>query len=83
MRSPSRSRRKRKRFTQRKRSRCRFCKDGITDISYKDVHRLQKLITGRGLLMSRKRSGNCASCQRKVKKAVKQARFLGLFPYEE
>ena len=83
MRSPAPSRRRRREFRQAKKSRCRFCKDGVDDINYKDLNRLRKLITGRGLLMSRKRSGNCAPCQRKVRTAVKRARFLGLLPYED
>ena len=83
MNRPVRSRRRRRNFRQAKKSRCRFCNDGVDNIDYKDLNRLRKLITGRGLLMSRKRSGNCAPCQRKVRTAVKRARFLGLFPYED
>ena len=48
---------------------------------YKDIDVLQKLLTNRGKIFSRKRSGNCAGCQRKVKTAVKRARFMALLPY--
>jgi small subunit ribosomal protein S18 len=61
-------------------SRCRFCKDK-THIDYKDVRMLQKLSTPQGKLYSRKRSGTCASHQRRVKQAVKRARFMALLPY--
>jgi small subunit ribosomal protein S18 len=62
------------------RRRCRFCRDG-REIDYKDIATLQKLTTQQGKLFGRKRSGNCAKCQRKAKLAVKRARFLALLPY--
>jgi small subunit ribosomal protein S18 len=62
------------------RRRCRFCRDGI-QIDYKDVATLQKLTTQQGKLFGRKRSGNCAKCQRRAKVAVKRARYLALLPY--
>lgn len=60
---------------------CRFCRRGIKYIDYKDTETLGKLLTHRGKIYSRKRSGNCASCQRKVKRAIKRARFMALLPY--
>ena len=62
-------------------SKCRFCRDKVDAIDYKDVHILQKLVTAQGKLYSRKRSGNCAKHQRQVQQAVKRARFLALMPY--
>jgi len=61
-------------------NRCRFCRSKV-EIDYKDVMTLQKLCTPQGKLFSRKRSGNCAKHQRKLKTAVKRARFLALMPY--
>jgi small subunit ribosomal protein S18 len=63
------------------RSRCRFCRDKATRVDYKDVLVLQKLCTSQGRIFSRKRSGNCATHQRLVKKAIKQARYIGLVPF--
>ena len=60
---------------------CRFCRNGIDYIDYKDTHILEKLLTNRSKIYSQKRSGNCAGCQRKVKKAIKRARYMGLLPY--
>jgi small subunit ribosomal protein S18 len=60
---------------------CRFCRNGIDYVDYKDTHILEKLLTNRSKIYSQKRSGNCASCQRKVKKAIKRARYMGLLPY--
>jgi small subunit ribosomal protein S18 len=60
---------------------CRFCRRGIKYVDYKDIETLAKLLTHRGKIYSRKRSGNCAGCQRKVKSAIKYARFVALLPY--
>ncbi|HOK95372.1 MAG TPA: 30S ribosomal protein S18 [Anaerohalosphaeraceae bacterium] len=67
--------------TIREQTQCRFCREGKTYIDYKDVETLQKLLTNRGKIFSRRRSGNCASCQRKVKAAIKRARFMALLPF--
>ena len=60
---------------------CRFCRRGEKYVDYKDIETLQKLLTHRGKIYSRKRSGNCAGCQRKVKKAIKYARYMALLPF--
>lgn len=62
-------------------SKCRFCRDKMGEIDYKDTNTLQKLVTGQGKMFSRKRSGNCAFHQRSARRAVKRARFLALLPY--
>ena len=48
---------------------------------YKDVETLQKYLSGHGLLLSAKRTGLSAREQRRLKRAVKYARFLALIPY--
>lgn len=60
---------------------CRFCRMEMEDIDYKDILNLQKLTSGQGKLLSRKRSGNCAAHQRSAKVAIKRARFMALMPY--
>jgi small subunit ribosomal protein S18 len=60
---------------------CRFCRRGEKYVDYKDIETLQKLLTHRGKIYSRKRSGNCAGCQRKVKRAIKRARYMALLPF--
>ena len=67
--------------TVRDHTQCRFCRNSEKFVDYKDIDTLSKLLTHRGKIYSRKRSGNCASCQRKVKRAIKQARFIALLPY--
>jgi small subunit ribosomal protein S18 len=60
---------------------CRFCRRREEYVDYKDIETLQKLLTHRGKIYSRKRSGNCAGCQRKVKRAIKRARYMALLPF--
>jgi len=75
------SRRKSSLTGTREQVQCRFCRGQVKYIDYKDVETLQKLLTNRGKIYSRKRSGNCAACQRKAKRAIKLARFMALLPY--
>ena len=67
---------------------CKYCKRRTRDgdrkkdlIDHKNVRLLQKFSTPQGKLYGRKRSGLCAHCQRRLKRAVKRARFLGLISY--
>ncbi|MCE5186432.1 MAG: 30S ribosomal protein S18 [Planctomycetaceae bacterium] len=80
---PQQTTNRRKKFTAtiREQTQCRFCREGKAYVDYKDIETLQKLLTNRGKIFSRKRSGNCAGCQRKVKAAIKRARFMALLPY--
>ena len=73
---------RKKKYTKfRKDNRCRFCRDKIADVDYKELQVLFKLCTGQGKLYGRKRSGNCAYHQRSAGEAVKRARFLAMLPY--
>ena len=65
----------------REQTQCRFCRRGVNYVDYKDIGTLQKLLTNRGKIYSRKRSGNCAGCQRKAKRAIKRARYMALLPF--
>ncbi len=65
----------------RKDNRCRFCREKVDLVDYKDVNTLIKLCTTQGKLFSRKRSGNCSRHQRLVKIAIKRARYMSLVPY--
>ena len=65
----------------REQTQCRFCRRTVKYVDYKDIETLEKLLTNRGKIYSRKRSGNCASCQRKAKRAIKRARYMALLPF--
>ncbi len=73
-------RKKRKTSGMPDQAQCRFCREK-KPIDYKDLDTMQKLLTHRGKIFSRKRSGNCARCQRKVQNAIKRARFMALLPF--
>jgi small subunit ribosomal protein S18 len=73
-------RRKRKQFFVRRKV-CRFCVDSALVIDYKDFNTLKQFVTERGKIIPRRISGNCARHQRRVTRAIKQARLLALMPY--
>lgn len=60
---------------------CRFCKDDITDIDYKDVRKLTRYLSDRGKIVPRRVTGACLKHQRKVSTALKRARMIALLPY--
>ena len=58
-------------------NKCRFCRDKVREIDYKNIQVLGKLVTAQGKIFSRKRSGNCAKCQRTAHTADKVFRPHG------
>ena len=52
-----------------------------TGIDYKDITYLSKFLSPHGQIVSRKRSGFCAQCQKQLKTAIKRARHVGLLPF--
>lgn len=73
--------RRKKKVRTREAAKCRFCRDKVDEVDYKDLAALHKLVTGQGKHVSRKRSGNCAKHQRSTRKALKYARFIALMPF--
>ena len=78
---PGQRRPKSKKPRFREQAKCRFCREKVKEVDYKNVAVLTKLTTHQGKIHSSKRSGNCASHQRSAKTAIKRARFLALMPY--
>ena len=61
---------------------CRFLKNGIKYIDYKDVEVLSKFVSkSSGKILPRRLTGTSLKYQRKVSVAVKRARHLALMPY--
>lgn len=60
---------------------CTLCADGIQELSYKDVYRLNRFLTRRGKIVGRLRTGTCAKHQLQIVNAVKNARYMALIPY--
>jgi small subunit ribosomal protein S18 len=60
---------------------CRFRKNGIKYIDYKDANFLLKFVNEQGKILPRRITGTSVKYQKKVAQAVKRARHLGLLPY--
>lgn len=64
-----------------KKKRCKLCKANLKDLDYKDVDMISRFITERGKILPRRVTGCCAKHQRRVKVAVKRARYMALVPF--
>ena len=60
---------------------CYFCKNKNNQIDYKDVSTLKRYLSFNGRIQPRKKTGNCPKHQKRIAKAIKQARQLGLIGY--
>jgi len=72
---------RRERMVKKRKKYCRFCVQNVEEIDYKDVDLLQNFITDRGKIRTRNSSGNCAKHQRKLARAIKNARIMALLPF--
>ncbi len=57
---------------------CYFCQHNFQEIDYKNTEILRKFISGLAKIRGKKRTGLCSGHQRKLAKAIKRARHLGL-----
>ena len=62
---------------------CLFCSQNIKEIDYKQVDLLKKFISSQGKIINPKYTDICPKHQRKLAKAIKRARYLGLLSYTE
>ena len=60
---------------------CYFCQRNIKEIDFKEIELLKKFLSGLAKIKAKKRTGTCSSHQRKLAKAIKRARHLGLLPH--
>lgn len=67
----------------RKKKTCKFTKEGIQEIDYKDIQILKNYITENGKIVPSRITGTCAKYQRQLSKAIKRARYLSLLPYTD
>ncbi len=65
----------------RRRKVCRFCKESIDHIDYKDVKMIGQFVGDRGKILPRRATGVCAPHQRSLKVAIKRARNIALLPF--
>lgn len=61
---------------------CRFRKNRIKYIDYKDGDFLIKFVNDQGKLLPRRITGTSLKYQRKVATAVKRARHIAILPYK-
>jgi small subunit ribosomal protein S18 len=69
-----------RKFFRRKKV-CKFTVEKIDTISYRDVRLLQQFVSDRGKIIPRRLSGTSAPFQRKLTRAIKQARAIALLPF--
>jgi len=55
----------------------------IKHIDYKDVETLQKYLNPHGRILPARRTQLNAASQRRLARAIKRARFMGLLPFVE
>lgn len=68
------------RKTYFKKRSCQFTEEGVTP-DYKDINRLKKLVSDRGKILPKARTGTSSKYQRQVSIAIKRARHLALLPF--
>jgi small subunit ribosomal protein S18 len=65
----------------KKKKYCRFKKNGIKYVDYKDPEFLKKFLNEQGKILPRRLTGTSLKFQRKVSCAIKRARHLALLPF--
>jgi small subunit ribosomal protein S18 len=60
---------------------CKFCTEKIDAIPYRDVRLLQGFVAERGKIVPRRLTGVCTKHQRRLTRAIKQARNIALLPF--
>ncbi len=60
---------------------CRFKKNRIKYVDYKDPEFLKRFLNEQGKILPRRITGTSLKFQRKVATAIKRARHLALLPY--
>ncbi|MFA4831596.1 MAG: 30S ribosomal protein S18 [Patescibacteria group bacterium] len=60
---------------------CNYCANNLNVVDYKDVQVLRRFVSSYMKIAPRRRSGLCAFHQRKVARAIKQARIAGLMAF--
>ena len=51
------------------------------EINYKEVDELQKYVSEKGKILSRRITGTCSKHQREVAREIKRARMVALLPF--
>ena len=65
----------------KKKKYCRFKKNGIKYVDYKDPEFLKKFLNEQGRILPRRLTGTSLKYQRKVGQAIKRVRHIALLPF--
>ena len=64
-----------------RRRNCYFCREKIDEVDYKSFNQLNRYISEKGKIRSRRTTGACRRHQRQLAVAIKRAREMALLPY--
>lgn len=64
-----------------KNSKCPLCSTPNSEINYKNPELIKKFTSEGGRILPSRITNICASQQRRLKKAIKRARYLALLPF--
>ncbi|MFH1161806.1 MAG: 30S ribosomal protein S18 [Candidatus Jorgensenbacteria bacterium] len=60
---------------------CVFCSQNAKTIDYRSVDVLRRFVSGQAKIIDPRHTGVCAKHQRRLARAVKRARIMGLLPF--
>ncbi len=61
-------------------AKCYFCQTK-TEPDYKAVDTLAKYLSERGRIIAKSKTNTCSKHQRRLTKAIKRSRYIGLLPF--
>ncbi|OGG39414.1 30S ribosomal protein S18 [Candidatus Jorgensenbacteria bacterium GWA1_49_17] len=60
---------------------CNFCSKDISDVDYRDIETLRRYVSSQAKIIDPRHTGVCAKHQRRLARAIKRARIMGLMPF--
>jgi small subunit ribosomal protein S18 len=57
---------------------CYFCSQNLKDIDYKEAGLLRRFVSSQGKIIDPQHTSTCAKHQRKLARAIKRARAMGI-----
>ena len=60
---------------------CFFCSQNLKEVDYKEVDLLKRFVSSQAKIIDPRHTSTCAKHQRKLARAIKRARYLGLLAY--
>lgn len=70
-----------KRPALKKDKKCQFCEDKVKYVDYKNIPAIRRHTSQYAKIQPRYYSGVCLNHQKKLSRAIKLARFIGLLPF--